>query len=676
MKVKMKFDKQAIVGFLARNGEKILFGAVVLCFLGFVYAGVGRDRFDKTPDDLRAAAEKIQQGIENSDGPEVPKTKEFTDEIAKIVNPVAVKPYQLEQAWNPPVPDPLNPRGEPALFTVEDLRASAGVGRFTLVGGAGGGMMGGAVGAGGNVSQAPQGRRWVLLTGLVSAEKLFRSYQDCFRDAAKRFPNDLLPTVTYYQVERAEVESEDDDVENLKWAIPYGRLNQYIEKQRMTLGAGTEVVPTQFTDLWLTSFLPQRADRNWGDEVAHPPEIPLMAMTPEGMPGMPGHDPTKPAGAPGDEPGSDDPDVPGTDEPGARGPGAPGMGMGMGGPGMGMGGPGMGMGGPGMGMPGMGMGGPGMGMGGPGMGMGPGAGMPGGGMAGQTYSPYRLFRFFDFTAQPGKRYRYRVRIYFANPNYNVPPQYLARQLRERGDDKKAHIVSPWSDPSDVVFVPRDDRLLAVSVSSPSQVDVEPSATILAIHWDEQTGAEVSSEFPVKLGMVVDFPDQDPPQPTAAQGGMAPGPFGPALPEGGDAAPDRGGRRRTPRAARGTGAGAPPIPGFPMPPVPEKIDYMTKMLVLDMQGGQRLPGKNRDLTYPGEILLMDPDGVLQVRSDVDDQPEVEKQKSTATGALGAPGMGMPGMGMPGMGMPGMGMPGMGMGMPGAGGGAVMPPRMGE
>src|SRR5690606_30011309 len=106
------------------------------------------------------------------------------------------------------------------------------------------------------------------------------------------------------------------------------------------------------------------------------------------------------------------------------GPGAMGMpprGMGgMGGMG-GMSGRGMG-GGMGMGRPPMG----GRGMGGEGM-YGP-RGMGGEGFGGLQSTapevPYKLYRYVDTSCEPGKRYRYRVRLWVNNPNYGFPAGYL------------------------------------------------------------------------------------------------------------------------------------------------------------------------------------------------------------------------------------------------------------
>ncbi|MEA1951152.1 MAG: hypothetical protein U9N87_07195, partial [Planctomycetota bacterium] len=102
-------------------------------------------------------------------------------------------------------------------------------------------------------------------------------------------------------------------------------------------------------------------------------------------------------------------------------------------------------------------------------------------------------------------------------------------------------------------------------------------------------------------------------------------------------------------------------------LPKKVDFKSECLVLDLRGGQRLPGKTR-LNGPGEILLLDPDGNLVVRNDVTDFDKIRDQtypptpKSGFRGPRGGMMDGMEGMMGPGMeggmGGPGMGMPGMG------------------
>ena len=142
----------------------------------------------------------------------------------------------------------------------------------------------------------------------------------------------------------------------------------------------------------LTFPLPTREDRDWDSEVVHPPEIPKQKLDQQQGGGHPG-------GKTGKENAPDEGKTDGPDE--LIGfPRAGGMGGGTRG---GMGGGMMGGAMPGGAMPGGAM---------PG-GMGGGMAMRMGGrdraMMGQKkLSPYVLFRFFDFNAEPGKRYRYRV----------------------------------------------------------------------------------------------------------------------------------------------------------------------------------------------------------------------------------------------------------------------------
>ena len=81
----------------------------------------------------------------------------------------------------------------------------------------------------------------------------------------------------------------------------------------------------------------------------------------------------------------------------------------------------------------------GMGRGGEGRGMGMGPGMGGGGMAATELPPYvwdratktLLFRFFDDTVEPGRRYRYRVQLVVKDVNVDQPAKYLDPKVSTR-----------------------------------------------------------------------------------------------------------------------------------------------------------------------------------------------------------------------------------------------------
>jgi hypothetical protein len=206
---------------------------------------------------------------------------------------------------------------------------------------------------------------------------------------------------------------------------------------------------------------------------------------------------------------------------------------------------------------------------------------------------YRLLRFFDFDVQPGKRYRYRVRLVLKNPNANEPEQYLSDEvLAKRNDVKQQYalriaegvdveqakaiarrqwgtIQSAWSEPTNAISVPRDSRLLAGPVQPARDAASEPSGKVTVVTWVKDQGTEVFDEHPVRLGEVINF----------------------------------------------TSKMTSPL----TPSESSDVDHVTDTVVLDLHGGDRLFDDSR-LCRPGAILLMDPDGTLTVRQELDDQTE--------------------------------------------------------
>ena len=65
---------------------------------------------------------------------------------------------------------------------------------------------------------------------------------------------------------------------------------------------------------------------------------------------------------------------------------------------------------------------------------------------------YKLFRFVDFTVQPGKRYKYRVKLVLQDPNFNVDKSFLSPEVLDR-NPKVSRVVEAWSEPSPTVGIP-------------------------------------------------------------------------------------------------------------------------------------------------------------------------------------------------------------------------------
>lgn len=221
----------------------------------------------------------------------------------------------------------------------------------------------------------------------------------------------------------------------------------------------------------------------------------------------------------------------------------------------------------------------------------------------QTAKPieHQLFRFFDFDVEPGKRYRYRVKPVLKNPNYRLPEQYV---IAEKLSEKRYIEPDDWSDASDTAAVPYDSRLVAGPVKAPATKFHEPSAEVVLVTLRMEDGFEASMEKDkIFRGHLANFEAVIDKEKTRDVMGMGMEYMG-----------DEGG-------------GMPMGPGGAEPPKrrakadddeeEEKIQHETNMLVLDIAGGDRL---DRDMTEPGRLLLMGPDGSLMVRNELDDQED--------------------------------------------------------
>ncbi|MGQ9607583.1 MAG: hypothetical protein ACUVTW_15430 [Thermogutta sp.] len=508
------------------------------------------------------------------------------------------------------------------------------------------------------------------------------------------------PQYVYYNIERAEITDEDQPADALQWEAINARV-RWAEASRIQRDGfnyvGPEYVmpPGQVPLTWPLAQL--AAGDSWGPEVAHDPEIPFVERPRTGMGGMYGG-----YGMYGGEmSGSVGPMGSGGVMPTAMPPrpGAPGAATAPGGPGR----PGAGTqppapeipdapidptqmrpGAPGM-MPGYGAspygtsapyGAP---PGYPGMagsaeseyseyGYGP----PGGAIplqAAMKEAPLKLFRFVDYQVEPGKKYRYRVRLYLTNPNYRIPPQYLQ-------DEKFAQdpfLITAWSDPSNMVRVPADVSVLA-GPAKPGRIPTsEPRITLGVTVFQPGSGRKKFQEFADLLrGAVVDFTAEEvkkltPPKKETTTATASPYPMESMYSEGYEGAMPgrrqrRGGGSTTGSAEMGSTPGS--TTGYPMAgqppgygelgygetgygmggpaaakPEPE-LDFFSRMMILDISGGETLPTK---AAFPASVVLVDPEGNLFVRDEIADEAEYKRFTEPQTPYGGGYGYPMTGSG---------------------------------
>ena len=490
---KIKFTPEAIFGFVANHGEKILVAIVVLCSLPLAWGGLNALR-SKTRSSKEDPAQ-IMRLVENANSLlNRPLPADQQTELNKSLGSASIEPSASLEVWNPteisrlsvdaglnrPLLGDIQRRQLPVIFPLEQLIATAGIVAIadqddSLMDGdpsfAGGfsemEMMEDPMGIQPTVMSPPARKMpYVLLTGLVPFRKQLDEYIALYSRASYQSAERDLPIWHDYAVERLEVRPDGGG----EWkVIDITRL--YEDWKDNWAGTATDSVPQQFM-LPSTQNLFDPAEVPFG----YWSPLPTLAAKPtlNGVDTMSGGDP--------------------------------------------------GMGGPGYGsswglqsihpwakgemkellaeqkklaleqQEGMGLGGE--------MGYGMDSGGEfGGGMTGTTtgtFSPFRdtemgmdeggmeeqydesmmgygpdgegmmmldqdycLFRFIDTSVEPGRLYRYRVTLRAWNPNWNLPKKFL--ESPDLADDQ--FVQSATSDPfpgldAMPVHVPADNLLIA------------------------------------------------------------------------------------------------------------------------------------------------------------------------------------------------------------------------
>ncbi|MEN6407207.1 MAG: hypothetical protein ABFC77_12135 [Thermoguttaceae bacterium] len=533
MKVKIKFDQKALLDFLLQHVEKIALGVFVLVFLLMVYGSLtSATRFKKTPEQLQSQASNSRREIEATSSTATGLVSaDYAAQATRSRNPIAAKPYATVNVWDPAVFATRRRRGEPPLLTVQQLRGTAGLGPFRGVATSTSGRavpIDAPEGAPANQGEPTQGKRWVVVTGLVPIEQQEQAYLDAFRTSIHYDSQKDSPLYYGYWVERVEVPenggSSEPDWTKATTFVSKTAVDEALRQWGDT-SQNVEVVAPQFLvpDFRLTFPLGPLVGRPWDATVAHEPEIPLAnsnvdaGVNPDAEPRPPEkHAPTASPAA--ETPfGVLDPQHGGESRPAEVREQA---------------------------------------------------------ALDENRSPaYRLFRFFDFSVQPGKRYRYRVRLALANPNYGLKSSLLAKPELS----KEAFLQTAWSDPTPVIASARDVRLLAVSVKPATRAGAEPLGQILISNWLEKTGNDVFKEFSVVRGQLANFPGVD---------------------------------------AKVATSGA-----------TEKADLITGSVIVDLRGGQPFLKRRDAQTAIGRILVLDAAGRLSVCDEANDLP-LYKQLTTA------------------------------------------------
>jgi hypothetical protein len=395
---------------------------------------------------------------------------DYAAKAEEQVKPLSVKGLEWE-----PIRHPVWPRGSkrgvPLLLAVEDLQVHAGRGAFQLKPAdraaraavaeppaepapparPGRPRRGEDADAPPPPAPAPAdpasiaGHRYAVLVGRVPLAKQRINYQQTFADAADRREGDDAPDYRGAVVERAEVITGAPN-EKLKWAPLSAQTRKSIQ-QSLAAGRRNDAVPPTAVNPFLTEDVPPRqGDDFLPDEIVHPSMIkfdaPVAPVAPAAV------EPAAPDDAVPDapeEPAGDKPAEPVADA--AAAVAAP---------------------------------------------------------AAAPADEALLFRYFDFTVEPGKRYRYRVRLWLVNPNYKVDPSQLDENALQQTKPTERFIKSPESEVTQSVYIPYDGMVVAGEWSAAGPAK-EPSVSVGVEQWRADDGAKAQYvKLPVFRGQLVNF----------------------------------------------------------------------------------------------------------------------------------------------------------------------------
>lgn len=109
-----------------------------------------------------------------------------------------------------------------------------------------------------------------------------------------------------------------------------------------------------------------------------------------------------------------------------------------------------------------------------------------------------LYRYLDFDVEPGRTYRYRVRLEIRNPNFGKPlaaagglPHVVQGETR----------FTPWSDPTTPVYVEETVKYFLAEVE-PHRLRLYPEARMTIFQYDRNAGTTVRDVVDVAVGQKI------------------------------------------------------------------------------------------------------------------------------------------------------------------------------
>ncbi len=236
---------------------------------------------------------------------------------------------------------------------------------------------------------------------------------------------------------------------------------------------------------------------------------------------------------------------------------------------------------------------------------------------------YKLVRFYDFDVQPGHSYRYRIQLLLEDPNnpnvtegreltVHTSPELhtldddVRLRLRELNDEKNRKFFrpTPWSAPTAAVHFPQPEQVLVNTVQAP-KINIhesheftldEPKGVVKTIVWDEKRAVDVPIDRVVLRGSILNFPLEYPKLPANWTTPW----------------------QQTSIDLRGKYQYAHPF-SHQIKNI-ESFSSNTDWFIADIQGGENIGTKEDPLYSPGEFAIIDANGNLIIRNELDDADE--------------------------------------------------------
>lgn len=566
--MKAKLKGGGFKGLVLEHGEKVVFGLGVLCFLLFAYSLLGRETLppDKQPNKLMDAANEARNWMEGQLWDPVREGIAVVNYLSRAKrDDVVAENYAFRVPLDLPLRIPKIKRADPDLFAVSNLRVAAGMGAFVLraekqapapvaaepttkkTGRSSRDKKSKASELLGEdekpAAASTSGRRaidielpydvgvalgqsdaaklsrqtWSVVTALVPYRKQVAEYERIFKDSIPIVENggpreaDKLRDVPAYvgpQVERREI------VEGAAAPGPWEPLSfRFYGKLRAQWAVvAPDIVGQNYLDPAYTMPLGPLRATEWDESVGHEPEIPLAAKEEFEQ-----NEKLAKEAAPAE---SQD------NQTGVVGFGPPPTEQAKAAP------------------------------------------QPGPQPTKQVEKKvveYRLVRIFDFEAQEGKTYQYRIRLVMNNPNYNLADKFL-----KNVDSKKEQFRdTPWSEPSPPIKILPPEEIMFAAVQ-PAHGVKDTAIRCKLMMLDPETGIPAVVEEDVPRGTMLNF--------------------------------------RKPVE----------VADFVRKEfVQKEINFETDALLLDIRGGRSFSVRDRTLTEPGEGLFFTRDGKLIAHNEMDD-----------------------------------------------------------